>query len=233
MCHPITWTVNFRPAWSSLRARRGQIAACTVRDGGAVPLSLHPAASGRAGSPAPHTRTAAWMSGRDGPPPQSNLFGFCLRDCLRNRSLPSLSKKKKKKPFTGSGECGWLATEPIVQGRGKCPGDHCQRSQASQPPAPKARCFPKAWAKCTLWGQHPRRPLMACWAQHPHPWLPEASSWAPCPQPGPPLRLGVIWARTHVPLMLTCTSPPILPPKVRKTNIKITCTKGTAKEISN
>ena len=103
MCHPITWTVNFRPAWSSLRARRGQIAACTVRDGGAVPLSLHPAASGRAGSPAPHTRTAAWMSGRDGPPPQSNLFSFCLRDCLRNRSLPSLSKKKKSlSPAPGS-----------------------------------------------------------------------------------------------------------------------------------
>lgn len=48
-------------------------------------------------------------------------------------------------------------------------------------------------------------------------------------RPTPP---GIIQVGVHVPLTPTCTSP-TLPPKVRKTNIKITCTKGTAKEIPN
>lgn len=65
MCHPITWKVNFRPAWSSLPARRGQMAACTARDGGTVPPSLHPAALGSAGALAPRIQGAAgYLRGR-------------------------------------------------------------------------------------------------------------------------------------------------------------------------
>ena len=63
MCHPITWKVNFRPAWSSLPAKRGQMAACTAREGSAVPPSLHPAAWGSAGALAPPTREAAGCLG--------------------------------------------------------------------------------------------------------------------------------------------------------------------------
>lgn len=63
MCHQMTWKVNFRPAWSSLPARRGQMAACTAREGSAVPPSRHPAALGSAGALAPRTREAAGCLG--------------------------------------------------------------------------------------------------------------------------------------------------------------------------
>lgn len=192
MCHPITWTVNFRPAWSSLRARRGQMAACTVRDWGAAPLSLHPAASGRAGSPAPHTRTTAWMSGREGPPPQSNLFALCLRDCLRNRSLPSLSKKKKKKAFhrLRGVQVDWPRSQ-LSRHAGSVPVTTVSaprllslrplRRAVSQRLEQNALCEVNTRAA-------PYRP--AEHNTHTHGCLrplPEASSWAPCPfNPGHP-----------------------------------------------
>lgn len=158
--HPTTWKVNFRPAWSLLWARRGQMAACTTRDGGAVPLSLQPAASGSSSAPAPRTRAAAEIFGRNSRDRQSNPFAFCLRDWLGNLSLISASEKKKKRKKKGKKAFRWFQ-EVQVTGRGAiCLGTRDtevpdQQAWAPPPPGPNTRCFPEAGAKYAWCCQQP------------------------------------------------------------------------------
>ena len=86
------------------------MAACTARDGGAVLLSLHPAASGRAGSPAPGTRAAAGISRRKGR--HRRATHWFLPPGLAWKSESSFRKQKNESLSLAPGSAGdWARSQ--------------------------------------------------------------------------------------------------------------------------